>query len=315
MISEGKRGICGVRENRGGILYALTYPKPCALHVDPIEKKPLFHFMPGSLSYSISTVGCNLKCSHCQNHDISQGPKGFGNIPGNEVFPEQVVSDALDQGCSSISYTYTEPTIFMEYALDISKHAVDHGLKNCFVSNGYMTGESIDLISPFLHADNIDLKSFSDRFYREVCGASLEPVLDALKKIVSSNIWVEVTTLIIPTLNDSVDELSQIAEFISTELGTHIPWHVSRFHPDYQLGHIPPTEYDTVKKALEIGRDAGLKYVYAGNILQHDNSENTFCYNCGRLLIERHGFTISNNHIDDSKCPDCRVDIHGIGLG
>jgi pyruvate formate lyase activating enzyme len=314
LIVEGRRGVCGVRENQGGTLYSLVYGRPVALHVDPIEKKPLFHFQPGALSYSVATAGCNLRCEHCQNYDISQASKQGGKIVGDDVPPEKVVEGAVKAGCSSIAYTYTEPTIFMEYALDISKLAVEHGLKNVFVSNGFMTPESVDLIAPFLHADNVDLKSFSDRFYREVCGGRLEPVLETLKGLVKKGVWVEVTTLVIPTLNDSVDELREIAGFIKNELGDHVPWHVSRFHPDYKLTHLPATPFNTIKKALDVGRDVGLKYVYAGNI-SHDESENTYCYGCGKLLIERHGFSISGNFVKDSKCPECGALVHGVDLG
>ncbi|MFH1404463.1 MAG: AmmeMemoRadiSam system radical SAM enzyme [Candidatus Altiarchaeota archaeon] len=312
-VSDGNRGVCGVRENQGGTLYSLVYGRPVALHVDPIEKKPLFHFHPGSLSYSMATVGCNLRCQHCQNADISQTPKDGGLVPGEDVPPERVVEEALASGCASISYTYTEPTVFMEYALDTSRTAVDKGLKNVFVSNGFMTPESVDLIAPYLHADNVDLKSFSDKFYREVCGGRLEPVLDTLKLLVKKGVWVEVTTLIIPSLNDNVDELGQIAEFIKSELGAHVPWHVSRFHPDYKLNKLPATSSEILRKALEMGEDAGLKYVYAGNI-PHDDSENTYCYKCGSLLIERVGFNVLENNIVDSKCSECGAEVHGVGL-
>ncbi|MCX6695222.1 MAG: AmmeMemoRadiSam system radical SAM enzyme [Candidatus Altiarchaeota archaeon] len=311
VISEGTRGVCGVRENNGGVLYSLVYGRPCAVHIDPIEKKPLFHFLPGTKIYSISTVGCNFRCMHCQNWDISQKSKGGAPIEGFEMTPEEVVSSAIDDNCKSIAYTYTEPTVFMEYALDTSKIAVDKGLRNVFVSNGFMTPESVGLIAPYLHADNIDLKSFSDKFYREVCGGRLEPVLDTLKDMVRRKIWIEVTTLIIPTLNDSKEELKQIAEYIKKELGDHVPWHVSRFHPDYKLSNLPPTDLKKINEAYRIGKDAGLKYVYAGNA-PHEDSENTRCWKCSEKIIERSGFRVSRNIVKDGKCPKCGALIEGV---
>ncbi|MFH1054794.1 MAG: AmmeMemoRadiSam system radical SAM enzyme [Candidatus Altiarchaeota archaeon] len=310
-IADGRRGICGIRENQGGRLYALTYGLPCALHVDPIEKKPLYHFQPGSMSYSVATVGCNLKCRHCQNWQISQMCKKGGKIVGEEVSPEAIVEGALASGCSSVSYTYTEPTVYMEYALDTAKIAVDKGLKNVFVSNGYMTEDAVELISPYLHADNVDLKSFSDKFYREVCGAMLEPVLRTLKMLVKKGVWVEVTTLIIPSLNDGKDELKEIAKFISTELGDFVPWHVSRFHPDFELTNLPATDVKAIEGAVKIGKDAGLKYVYAGNV-PHGRYENTYCPKCGELLLERHGFSVTSNKVKDGGCTKCKTRIEGV---
>jgi pyruvate formate lyase activating enzyme len=311
-IADGRRGLCGVRENMGGTLYSVVYGKPCAVHADPIEKKPLYHFLPGTLSYSIATVGCNLRCRHCQNYEISQMPRLKGGIiAGDETSPEEVVSGALAAGCSSVAYTYTEPTIFMEYALDISKLAEKAGLKNVFVSNGYMTEEAVELISPHLHADNVDLKSFSDRFYRENCGASLEPVLKTLKSLVRRKVWVEVTTLIIPTLNDGEDELREIAGFISGELGDHVPWHVSRFHPDFELTGIAPTDVEAIRTAVGIGREEGLKYVYAGNV-PHGDYENTHCSKCGGLLVERQGFTVTANRVSAGRCADCGTAVEGV---
>ena len=311
LIGNGMRGICGVRENRGGVLYSLVYGKPCATHVDPIEKKPLFHFLPGSWSYSISTVGCNFRCLNCQNWDISQKSKGGGKMEGFEMSPEAVVDGAFQEGCKSISYTYTEPTVFMEYALDISKLAAEKGIKNVFVSNGFMTPESVEAIAPHLHADNIDLKSFSDKFYREVCGGRLEPVLETLKDMAKREIWIEVTTLIIPTLNDSKDELKQIAQFIKGELGDYVPWHVSRFHPDYKLDKLPSTPLQIIHDAYRIGKDAGLKYVYAGNI-SHEDAENTHCWKCGELLVERNVFTVLRKRIREGRCAKCGAGIEGV---
>jgi pyruvate formate lyase activating enzyme len=309
-ITDGHKGICQVRENRGGKLFTLVYNLPCTRHVDPIEKKPLYHFLPGSRTYSIATVGCNLRCSHCQNWQISQMPRVEGRIVGEEVTPDEVVHEALKDKCKSISYTYTEPTIYMEYALDTAVAAGEKHLLNVFVSNGYMSPDAIRLIGPHLDADNVDLKSFSDKFYREVCGAKLEPVLETLKTLVKQGVWVEVTTLIIPSLNDGKEELRQIAEFMRQELGSHVPWHVSAFHPDYRLKDLPPTQAKALEAAVEIGKEAGLKYVYAGNV-PHGRYENTYCPGCGELLIERHGFTVASNMLKDGRCA-CGQKIEGV---
>jgi len=269
LILNGKRGICGVRENRKGKLYSLVYGKIIAEHIDPIEKKPLYHFMPGSFSLSIATIGCNFKCLHCQNADISQISKEKPEdvkILGEEVKPQKIIQDALENKCPSISYTYTEPTIFLEFALDCMKLAKEEGLRNVWVSNGYMTKETLDLITPYLDAVNIDLKAFSEEFYQQVCGAQLKPVLENLIEIKKRRIWLEIATLIIPGKNDSEKELKQIAEFIKNELGDDTPWHVSRFFPHHKMQDVPPTPIEKIYAAVEIGKKAGLKYVYPGNV-------------------------------------------------
>lgn len=269
LINNKKRGICGVRENKDGKLYSLVYGKAIAENIDPIEKKPFYHFLPGTQSLSIATVGCNFRCLHCQNADISQISKAKPEdveILGKDLSPDEVVKYALDNNCPSISYTYTEPTIFLEYALDCMKLAHKKGLKNTWVSNGYMTKKALDLIVPYLDAINIDLKAFTEDFYQEVCGAELEPVLDNLINIKKNKIHLEVTTLIIPKRNDSEKELKQIAEFIKKELGNDVPWHVSRFFPYYRMKDVLPTPIEKVEQAVEIGKKAGLKHVYAGNV-------------------------------------------------
>ncbi|MDP2934457.1 MAG: AmmeMemoRadiSam system radical SAM enzyme, partial [bacterium] len=268
-IADSHRGICGVRENKDGKLYSLVYGKIIAEHIDPIEKKPLYHFMPGSFSLSIATIGCNFRCLHCQNSDISQINKQetINNKQwGKEKYPKDIVRDALNGKCPSISYTYTEPTIFLEFALDCMKLAKEKGLKNVWVSNGYMTKEALDLIAPYLDAINVDLKAFSEDFYRDVCGAKLQPVLDNLIDIKKRGIHLEITTLIIPDKNDSEKELKQIAEFIAKKVGKDIPWHVSRFFPNHEFLNMLPTPVEKVLRAAEIGKEAGLKHVYTGNI-------------------------------------------------
>jgi pyruvate formate lyase activating enzyme len=314
VISSGSRGICGVRENIGGRLDTLVYDKVIALHVDPIEKKPLFHFLPGTLCFSLGTVGCNFKCRFCQNADIAQMPSDHnGRIIGDVVSPEEIVSGAVKSGCRSIAYTYTEPTVFFELAYETARLAQKRDLKNIFVTNGYMTAEALEMIGPFLDAANVDLKAFSDDFYKKQCGARLAPVLDTLRLMKKTGVFVEITTLLIPGLNDDPSELAELAGFIRDDIGDDTPWHVSRFHPTYRLLDRPPTPQATLAGARDIGLRAGLKYVYTGNI-PGDNGENTFCPGCGRILIGRRGFAIIKKTIRDDRCPDCGAVISGVGL-
>ena len=314
IIKDGKRGICGVRENQGGILKTLVYGKLIASHIDPIEKKPLFHFMPGSLSYSIATVGCNFKCLFCQNADISQMPSDHnGMITGDLYTPEDVVDAAIKGNCKSIAYTYTEPTIFFEFAFDTAKLAHAKGIKNVFVTNGYMTSEAVHMISPYLDAANVDLKAFNESFYKEVVKARLEPVKETLKLMKKLGIFVEVTTLLIPGLNDDKKELEKLALFLVKSLGPETPWHVSAFYPTYKLTDRPPTPVETLVMAREIGRKAGLKYVYTGNV-PGESGEKTFCYKCGKILIDRWGFYIRENLTENGRCPNCGAKIDGVGL-
>ncbi len=313
LIKEGGRGLCGVRENREGSLYSLVYARPIATHVDPIEKKPLFHFLPGSRSFSLATAGCNFRCLFCQNADISQLPQDQGKIPGEEVSPEDIVAAARQAGCQSIAYTYTEPTIFFEYAQDIAILAAAQGLKNVFVTNGYMSAEALQSIHPLLHGANVDLKSFREAFYQKQCGAKLSPVLKTLKSMKEMGVWLEITTLIIPTLNDSKEELRELATFILQELGPETPWHISRFHPTFRLTDLPVTPVKTLQQAWEIGREVGLHYVYTGNV-PGDQGEKTYCHHCGRLLLDRFGFTILKNELNQGRCPQCLEALAGVGL-
>jgi pyruvate formate lyase activating enzyme len=312
LIGEGARGICRVRENRGGTLYSLVYGKLCAESVDPIEKKPLFHFEPGSRSYSIATVGCNFRCRHCQNYSISQVPPGAA-IAGDARTPEEVVRRAAEQGCRSISYTYTEPTIFFEFAYDTARLAHGAGLANIFVTNGYITREALETIAPYLDGANIDLKGFSEGFYRDVVHARLSEVLDSIVEYRRQGIWIELTTLIIPGLNDAEEELKGIASFIVNNLGADTPWHVTQFYPTYQLLDRPRTPVATLRRAREIGLEAGLRYVYEGNV-PGEGGENTWCPYCSSLLIERYGFAIGTNRLVKGACPDCGAAIAGVGM-
>jgi len=311
-IKSGKRGKCGVRENRDGSLWSLVYGRLIAQHVDPIEKKPLYHFFPGSRSYSIATAGCNFSCLFCQNADISQGPREHKTIFGHGVPPEVIVEEAKQSNCKSISYTYTEPTIFMEYALDTSRLAHEQDIKNVFVSNGFMTEQSLQLIAPHLDAANVDLKAFADDFYKKQCGARLDPVLKTLERMKNAGIWLEVTTLLIPGLNDDESELRQLTRFL-VELDHDIPWHVSRFHPTYRLTDRPSTPVSTLHMAREIGLEAGLRYVYTGNV-PGDDGENTFCHQCGSVLIGRMGFSLRKEGLERANCKNCGASLAGVGI-
>jgi pyruvate formate lyase activating enzyme len=312
VVPAGKRGICNVRENRDGVLHTLVYGRLIAQHVDPIEKKPLYHFLPGSLSYSIATVGCNFRCRFCQNADIAQLPTDHGGaIMGDTVAAEQIVAAAAKAGCRSIAYTYTEPTVFFEFALDTAKRAHAEGLRNVFVTNGYMTREALEKIGPVLDAANVDLKAFSRSYYKDLCGAKLEPVQETLRNMASMGVFVEVTTLIVPGLNDASDELNALALFLVNDLGPDTPWHISRFHPTYRLTDRPPTPVKTLRAAREIGLRAGLRYVYTGNV-PGDTGENTFCPACGAALIERWGFQVAALRLKDGRCAECGAEIAGV---
>lgn len=313
-IAEGKTGVCKVRKNIEGKLYSLNYHCVCASGIDPIEKKPLFHFQPGRQSFSIATQGCNFKCDFCQNWRISQYPRKHDSLSGQSYAPGEIVAAAYQNGCSSISYTYTEPTIFMELAADCGRLARKKGIANVFVSNGYMTCEAVDYARDFLDAINVDLKAFNPEFYQKVCRAKLEPVLETLRYIVHhTDIWLEITTLIVPGLNDYEDELIRIAEFISKELGPHVPWHISRYHPDFERTDGQATSVQTLEKAWEIGKNAGLHYIYIGN-MPGAEQESTFCHECGQLLIERVGYRIRQFNAINGACPDCGNALAGVGL-
>ncbi len=308
-IAESGFGICGVRQNRGGILYTLVYGNVIAAHVDPVEKKPLYHFLPGTSSFSVATVGCNFQCGFCQNWQISQASKKEkGIFAGHEITPARTIQQAKENSCMSISYTYTEPTIFFEYAYDTALAAKEAGLYNNFVTNGYMTRQALDAIGPYLDAANVDLKSFRDDFYKKICKGRLQPVLDSITYMKEQNVWVEITTLIIPGENDSEKELNQISRFIA-KVDRNIPWHVSRFHPDYQYTGPPATPLKTLRRAREIGMSNGLRYIYLGNVLEGCD---TYCYNCKELIIKRSYFTLETFRIREGRCPSCSAEIAGV---
>ncbi len=334
LIAPGKRGVCAVRYNSAGTLYTLVADRIIARHLDPIEKKPLFHVYPGSSIYSLATIGCNLRCRFCQNWEISQWPhehlpkgidQGEGQtplcpqlaqlddqIPGEPVTPAEIVRAALASGARAIAYTYTEPTIFYELAYETAVLARAQGLLNVFVTNGFINEAPQRELAGVLDAANIDLKFFRDESYRRLSRVRLQPILEAIARYHDLGVWIEITTLVIPGINDSEDELKEIARFICA-LSPDIPWHVSRFHGDYQMREIPPTSASTLRRAFEIGREAGLHYVYLGN-LPGMMGEDTHCPGCGARLIHRYGFRLLDNRIRQGACPECGTRIAGLNL-
>ncbi len=314
LIKPGRAGICRVRENRGGELVTVVFGQAVAANVDPIEKKPLFHVYPGSVAYSIATRGCNFHCLNCQNWAISQADRDGLAIRTFPLAPAQVVAAAQAAGSRSIAYTYTEPTVFIEYVLETARLARDAGLANLLVTNGYQTPEALDLLAPLVAAANVDLKSFDDRFYRRVCGATLAPILTTLVGMRRRGIWVEVTTLLIPGLNDDPAMLRALAGWIAAELGPETPWHVSRFFPSYRLTDLDPTPVATVERAVAEGREAGLSHVYSGNM--NDGDEDTHCAGCGETLIRRRGFHASPTaSLAGDGCARCGHRLAGVGIG
>ncbi len=310
-IRDGLYGVCGVRRNDGGELKTLIYGLSAAVNVDPIEKKPLFHFLPGTQSLSIATVGCTFRCPFCQNYDLSQVTKGKNrDLFGRPVEPGEIVALAKQAGASTVAFTYSEPTIFYEYAYDCAKLASEEGIRGVFVSNGFITEDPVRAIRPYVHAYNVDIKSFNPDFYRKVLGARLEPVLEAIKVIHQEKFWIEVTTVVIPGQNDSDDELKQIAEFIG-DVSVDIPWHVSAFHPDYKMTDVPRTSVEAIERAMTIGRDAGLRYVYAGNMPVGDASS-TYCPECQTRVIHRVGVQMMQNRLKGGACPECGTAIAGV---
>jgi pyruvate formate lyase activating enzyme len=336
-IADGAKGACGVRVHRGGKLYTLVYDRVVARAVEPIEKKPLFHFLPGSLAYSIATVGCNLRCAYCQNWEISQWPReqlprklewetdaepaGLGCsalealgelVPGERVTPAGIVRAALASGARSIAYTYTEPTIFFELAYDTAVLARRRGLRNVFVTNGFISEGPLRQIAGVLDAVNVDLKFFRDESYRRVSRVRLAPILEAIRLYHALGVWTEVTTLVVPGLNDSDEELRQIAGFLRS-VDPAIPWHVSRFHPAWRMLERPVTPLASLERARRIGSEAGLRFVYEGNV-PGEGGENTLCPACRAVLVRRYGLTLISNCIANGACPKCGEKIEGEGM-
>lgn len=309
-LQQGERGRCGVRWNDGGRIVSLVYGKLVAESVDPIEKKPLFHLLPGSLSWSIATRGCNFHCAHCQNSHISQVERRENFFSDIFKSPEKVVAAAESSGSASISYTYVEPTVFFEYAYDCSVLALEQGIKNIFVSNGFMSPQLLEVLASVLSAANIDLKSFNDSFYRNQCGGRLQPVLETIRFLKEKGVWVEVTTLVIPGYNDSDRELDEIAGFIAS-VDRSIPWHVTGFYPAWKMSNVMPTPVSSLVRAREAGLRNGLYFVYTGN-RPGSGEESSFCPGCGNEIITRYGFRVERNSLFGDCCPACGREIPGV---
>lgn len=310
-IAPGKRGICGVRENQDGTLVSLVYGKLAASHVDPVEKKPLFHFLPGTLTYSIATVGCNLACPFCQNHELSFAMRSRSVPYGYEASAGAVVAETVASGCESLTFTYSEPTIFYEYMVDIATLAREKGLLTTIVSNGFIEAEPLRELAGLVDAANIDLKAFREKTYRSVLKGRLKPVLETISSLVALGVWTEVTTLVVPEMNDSAEELKQIASFLAS-VSPDVPWHVSRFFPRNQWTDGAPTPDESLRRAVDVGRKAGLRYVYAGNV-PGDPTESTFCPGCGKKVIERFGFNVSRINLGPAgRCPSCNTLVAGV---
>lgn len=311
LIPEGGRGICHVRENREGILYTLSSGVIVAAQIDPIEKKPLYHLLPGTRCYSLASVGCNFSCLHCHNHEIAQYvPADSSQVPGTPLKPAHVVQQALKSGCQSLAFTYTEPTVWFEYTLETARLAADAGLHTIYVTNGYISSQALSLIAPSLHAANIDLKGFSEDFYTQICGARLDRVLESIREFRRHGIWLEITTLLIPGLNDDQKQLEGMAHFIADELGCDTPWHISRFFPRHRLSDRLPTPVTSLNRAVHAGVKAGLNYIYVGNCTPDQGQ--TYCPSCGLLLVERNNYNLTRLLIQHGACPHCHQCIAGI---
>ena len=312
-IEPGETGRCGVRRNVDGRLYSLVYGRPVAVHIDPIEKKPLFHFLPGGNALSIGTYGCNFRCPFCQNWQMSQVRElnAHAGRRGEDFPPQKLVEMCLQQQIPIIAYTYNEPTVFFEYTYDTARLAHEQGIKNVYVSNGFMSPEALEMIAPYLDGINVDLKAFQDDFYRQQCQARLEPVKRNIAAIArETDIWIEITTLLIPGLNDSEEELTAMATWL-TEVDPEMPWHVTAFHPDYQMHDRPHTPQEDLIRAYEIGKAAGLQYVYVGNVMDTDR-ESTYCPACGEKVIQRYWFNVQTLWSTPGLCPHCQHPIAGV---
>lgn len=309
IIQPNSLGSCKARKNIQGKLYSLVYPKPVSIAIDPIEKKPLYHFLPGSNSLSIGTFGCNLHCLHCQNYDISQ--KSADQSPQKDISPKELIKTAIKNKCKSISYTYNEPTIFYEYVLETATLARKKGIKNIMVTNAYINKEPLKELYPLIDAANIDLKSLDESFYKSICKAKLKPVLDSIKEIAKLGTWIELTNLLIPGYNDNKKQIEKLVKWVKQNLGLKVPLHFSAFYPTYKLLDTPRTYPNKLLEAKEIAKKQGLKHIYLGNTSLPD-SGNTYCPKCNKILIERIGFEVRKNNIGNNSCPLCKEKIDGI---
>jgi len=311
VVPAGGRGYCGVRQNNGGRYDTLVYGWPCAMNLDPIEKKPFFHVYPGSRAFSIATVGCNIECKFCQNWDISQAEPDDVNPRLRYVGPDRIAALAAERKARTIAYTYNEPTVFYEYMADCARAARQRGLENVIVSNGFIADAPQKALFPEVRAIKIDLKAFTQKFYGEICDGFLQPVLDTLKRLADAGCWYEIVVLLIPTLNDGVDEIKRMTAWIVKELGPDVPVHFSRYSPRYKIRNIPPTPISTLRRARGIAREQGCHFVYLGNV-PGDEGQHTYCPSCGEIAIKRYGYIILQNNIADGRCAACKTPIAGV---
>ena len=309
MVSDGERGDCGVRENRDGRYYSLVYGRPCAIHNDPIEKKPLFHVYPGSKALSIATVGCNIECKFCQNWDIAQANPDHVSVPFRP--PSQIAQMAVQHKSRTVSYTYSEPTVFYEYMVDCARAAKDLGIGNVVISNGFISEEPLKELCSLMTAIKIDLKAFTQQFYATMCSGRLKPVLETLKRLSGSGVWYEIVVLVVPTLNDSMDEIKRMTEWVVKELSPDVPIHFTRFHPAYKIRNLPPTPPRTLHAARQTALAQGCNFVYTGN-MPGEKAENTYCHKCNTCLIKRYGHMTISNDLADGKCRNCGASIPGV---
>jgi pyruvate formate lyase activating enzyme len=309
VLAEGERGRCRVRENRGGKLYTLVYGNPCSINLDPIEKKPLYHFLPGTAAFSLATAGCNLRCQYCQNYTISQQKPE--DLRSYDAPPEAIVSSAVQNGAPTIAYTYSEPIVFYEYMLDTARMARRAGLRSAVISAGYINPEPLKELCRAVDAIKIDLKGNNEEFYRQVCSGTLQPVLDTIRTIHEMGTHLEIVNLVVPTLNDDLEELRALSEWVMDALGPNVPLHFSRFHPDYQLTNLPPTPIETLETARNTALDVGLHYVYLGNVPGHEGNH-TYCPNCGELIVRRSGMATVEMNVVDGRCAKCNTPIAGV---
>ena len=311
LLADGQWGLCKARQNIGGTLYSKVYAKPTAIHVDPIEKKPFYHFLPGSQAYSLATTGCSLSCKYCQNWDIAQ--RFPEDVKSRDMTPEEVVEEALESGAPVIAFTYSEPIVWYEYMYDIAKLAKERGLRTVMVSSGYINQEPLEKLIPLMDAIKVDLKGFDEEYYQKIVGGKLEPVLETLKTLAKSEVHYEIVVLLVTGLNDSEEEIRKMCGWIKENLGTDVPLHFSRFHPDYKLRNLPPTPIDTIKRARQIAMEVGLKYVYTGNVPEFTEGNTTFCPDNNQPLIVRKGWFVEQNEVGEGgSSKTCPTKIPGV---
>jgi pyruvate formate lyase activating enzyme len=310
VVGDGERGYCRVRENLNGIYYSMVYGRVCTYHVDPIEKKPLFHVAPGTTAFSLATVGCNLECKFCQNWEISQ--ERPENVDAVNIAPAKVVAAAVGAGAPAVAFTYTEPTVYFEYMLETARRAREAGLRSVMISSGFTAHDPLALVAATMTAIKIDLKAFTEDFYSRVCGGRLAAVLDSIVTVKKSGTWLELVNLVIPTLNDNDKDIDRMCKWLVENVGNEVPIHFTRFYPTYKLANLPPTPVSAVERARQVALARGIKFAYVGNVPAGHPGESTYCPGCGEVVIKRAAYTILANNLRAGKCPKCATPIAGI---